>query len=83
MDPAHLLRTARRQAGLSQRQMAARSGVAASTVADVERGAVRPSLQVLDRLLDAAGLEVTLDRRLPAPCPHLVRYLRLPLATRL
>ena len=53
---AGLVRQARRIAGLGQRQMARFAGVAASTVGRVETGEMTPSLQVLERLLGAAGL---------------------------
>ena len=53
-----LLVRARRFAGLSQRELARRTGVAKSTVASVESGARQPSLQLLDRLLCASGLRL-------------------------
>lgn len=83
MTPAHLVRTARRIAGVSQRELAARAGVATRTVADVERGATSPNVATLERLLDAAGTELTLDRQLPPPCHHLTKYLRFTLTQRL
>ncbi|WP_446217073.1 helix-turn-helix domain-containing protein [Micromonospora sp. IBHARD004] len=53
---AGLVRQARRVAGLGQRQMARFAKVAPSTVGRVEAGGMTPSLQVLERLLGAAGL---------------------------
>jgi transcriptional regulator with XRE-family HTH domain len=53
---AGLVRRARRIADLSQREMARRAGVAPSTVGRVESGEQAPSLDLLTRLLDAAGL---------------------------
>lgn len=55
MQIPELVRTARRGAGLSQRALAARAGVAASTLSRVESGSVPPSLDLLDRLLAGCG----------------------------
>lgn len=76
MEASQLLRTARRRAGLSQRALATRAGVDAATVAAVEAGRRDPSWAALVRLLDAAGLELDVQPRLPAACTHLRRYLR-------
>lgn len=56
----NLLRLARIERGWSQRQLAAEAGVAHSTVARIESGAVQPSLPSLARLLAAADLELRL-----------------------
>ncbi|MFC3501528.1 multiprotein-bridging factor 1 family protein [Micromonospora krabiensis] len=53
---AGLVRRARRITGLGQRQMARFAKVAPSTVGRVEAGTMTPSLEVLERLLGAAGL---------------------------
>jgi transcriptional regulator with XRE-family HTH domain len=55
MDPARVLRQARRRAGLTQRQLAGRAGVAQSVVGRIESGAVVPRVDTLDRLLEACG----------------------------
>lgn len=55
---AGLVRATRRRADLSQRQLADRSGVAPSTISRIESGALRPSLDVLVRLLGVAGIEL-------------------------
>lgn len=57
-DAATLLREARTQAGLSQRQLAQRAGTAQSVIARIERGLASPSWGTLSRLLAAAGLEL-------------------------
>jgi transcriptional regulator with XRE-family HTH domain len=54
-----LLVEARRRAGLSQRELAARAGVAQQEIARYERGRVTPSLERLRRLIAACGLELT------------------------
>ena len=60
MDVRRALRQARLEAGLSQRQLAAWAGVGASMVSRYESGAASPSLQALDRLLEACGRDVRL-----------------------
>jgi transcriptional regulator with XRE-family HTH domain len=83
MTPAHLLRAARRMAGVSQRELARRAGVEPRTVADIERGASNPKVATLAALLEAAGAELTLDIPAPEPSPALEHYLRWPLTQRL
>jgi len=56
---ASLLIQARRGAGLSQRALAARAGVAQQEIARYERGRVTPSLERLRALIAACGLELT------------------------
>lgn len=54
-EAARLLRHARRRAGLTQRELAERSGVAQSHVARIESSAVDPSVTTLSVLLRACG----------------------------
>jgi transcriptional regulator with XRE-family HTH domain len=53
MQAGHSLRSARRRAGLSQRALAARTGVAQPTIARIERGHDDPRIGTLERLLCA------------------------------
>lgn len=55
MHVAHSLRNARRRAGLSQRGLAARTGVAQPTIARIESGVDTPRVDTLERLLNACG----------------------------
>ena len=55
MDAARALRHARRRAGLTQRRLAAETGVAQPTIARIERGVEMPRVDTLDRLLRACG----------------------------
>lgn len=55
MDVASELRTARAAAQLTQRELAARTGVAQPTIARIELGLVDPRLATLQKLLDACG----------------------------
>lgn len=58
MNAAWVLRWARRRAGLTQRQLARAAGVAQSTVARIESGAVNPHAGALDALLRACGVDL-------------------------
>ena len=64
MDAAETLREARTAAGLSQRQLARRAGVAQPAIARIEQARVTPRIDTLDHLLSACGhtLEVTARR---------------------
>jgi len=55
MNAARSLVMARRRAGLTQRQLAAATGVAQPTVARIERGHEVPRVDTLDTLLRACG----------------------------
>ena len=60
-DVADMLRNARREAGLSQEELARRAGVARSTVARMETLAKGDmSVSALVRLLEAAGYDLRL-----------------------
>lgn len=78
-----MVRSARRRAGLSQRELARRAGVSATTVVAIESGRQLPSLRVLQALLVVAGLDVTVDRPLEPLCTHVRRHLHLSLSVRL
>jgi transcriptional regulator with XRE-family HTH domain len=54
-----MVRYARRRAGLTQRQLAAKAGISQESIARIERGRVDPRVGTLDRLLEACnyGLE--------------------------
>ena len=64
-DVADLLRAARERARLSQRELARRARTSKGRVQSYERGATSPSTAVLDRLVEACGLQlrVTLEPR--------------------
>jgi uncharacterized protein len=61
---AALLRTARESAGLSQSELARRSGVAQSVVSAYEAGKRQPALPTLSKLIAATGhkMAITLER---------------------
>jgi transcriptional regulator with XRE-family HTH domain len=56
---ANTLMTARTMSGLSRRQVALLADVSPSTVSRIESGAMSPTVDMLDRLLDAAGYEMS------------------------
>ncbi len=60
MKSGGLLREARRRAGLSQAELGRRVGRPQTQIARWERGAVLPSLETLQRLVRACGLDLTL-----------------------
>lgn len=64
MDPARTLRDARHHAGLTQRALASRTGVVQPAIARIERGAVVPRVDTLDRLLAGCGEQLGTERRL-------------------
>lgn len=63
MTASRLLLHARRQAALSQRDLAIRAGIAQPTVARIERGRLSPRVETLERLLQACGYELDLQPR--------------------
>jgi transcriptional regulator with XRE-family HTH domain len=50
-----MLRHARRRAGLTQRALAAKTGVPQETIARIEAGRTDPRVTTLDRLLEGCG----------------------------
>jgi transcriptional regulator with XRE-family HTH domain len=67
MSVARIVREARRRAGLTQAALAERAGVPKSTVGRIESGARTPSVELVERLVRAAGLEITLGLSEPDP----------------
>jgi transcriptional regulator with XRE-family HTH domain len=60
MRPDLLIRDARREAGLTQAQLAARLDVSQSAIAKLERKGSNPTVETLDRTLRAAGFRLQL-----------------------
>jgi predicted transcriptional regulator len=58
VDASQLLRQARRKAGLSQRQLAARSGVPQPTIARIEAGRSDARFAMVHRLLEACDMRL-------------------------
>lgn len=71
MTPGELIRQRRRAYGLSQRQLALRSGSTQAWISAIERGRADPGTEMLRRILLAMGEELVLDsRRLPSDADH-------------
>ncbi len=67
---------ARRQAGLSQRALAAATKVSPSTIARIEKGRMEPTVALLTRIVEACGLEL----RMSVEMPRLATRARPPLS---
>ena len=52
------IKSARLKAGLTQRQLAAATGLALTTVSRIERGHVSPTLASLERIATAMGTTI-------------------------
>jgi transcriptional regulator with XRE-family HTH domain len=64
MMASRLLRSARRRAGKTQRDLSAASGVPQATIARIESGGVDPRLGTLRKLLHACGYDLELASHL-------------------
>ena len=49
---------ARRRAGLTQRELARRAGIPQPSISKIERSVVSPTVDTLERLLRACGMEL-------------------------
>jgi transcriptional regulator with XRE-family HTH domain len=58
MNGSHLVREARRRAGLSQAELAARAGTTQSAIARLESGSSAPSLERISELVRWCGFDV-------------------------
>ncbi len=60
MEASRLVSSATRSSGLPIRELAAKAHVAGSTITRIQSGVVDPTVQTLERILDAAGFELRL-----------------------
>ena len=67
MAISNLVKEARRRAGFTQAELAQRAGVPKSTVGRIESGARVPSTEMVERLVRAAGLDVSISLSEPDP----------------
>ena len=56
-----ICREARRAAGLTQRELAERTGISPSSIARIERGRMEPTLDLLERLVEGCGQELRIQ----------------------
>lgn len=61
INAAAELRVARRRAGLTQQELAERTGTSQATISAYENGQRRPSVRTLDRLLAATGSRLVVE----------------------
>ena len=61
MIAARALRYARKRAGLTQRQLAEKTGVPQSTIGRIESGAVDPRVKTLSRLIRACRFDLEVE----------------------
>jgi transcriptional regulator with XRE-family HTH domain len=61
MDVPAAIRRARRRAGISQSELAARAGTSQATVSAYETGRKAPSVETLTRLLAATGSRLSVE----------------------
>ncbi len=64
----HLIRMARRRAGLTQEELAQRAATSQAAISAYESGRRSPSVATLTRILEAAGFELRM--RLSEPDTH-------------
>ena len=67
MSISNLVKEARRRAGFTQAELAQRAGVPKSTVGRIESGARVPSTEMVERLVRASGLDVSVSLSEPDP----------------
>ena len=67
MSISNLVKEARRRAGYTQAELAQRAGVPKSTVGRIESGARVPSTEMVERLVRAAGFDVSVSLSEPDP----------------
>ena len=67
LELGQLLRKRRRHLGISQIDFAKLAGVAVHTVSDIESGKGNPPLEVLQKVLDPLGLELSVKPRAILP----------------
>lgn len=83
MNPAEMLRMARRRTGLSQRAFCLQAGLGLRTLQEVESGRTSVSCDWLSRAMAIAGLELVPSITLPEPDPVVRSFLCLSLPMRL
>ena len=53
--------TARDRSGLTQKELAARSGLTQSNISNIEKGATRPTIDSLKKIADATGKRLVIQ----------------------
>ena len=55
------IKTVRKEKGLTQKQLAERTGIYQADISKIERGLSNPSLLTLERLAKGLGMKMTID----------------------
>ena len=63
MELSELMKTRRRQLGITQLDLAEMAEVGIATVKDIERGVANPSLSTVNKILDILGVEIVYQIR--------------------
>ena len=63
MELSELMKTRRRQLGITQLDLAEMAEVGIATVKDIERGVANPSMATVNKLLDILGVEIVYQIR--------------------
>jgi len=66
---ADTIKERRRLLGIDQKTVAELGGISVHTLSNIESAKGNPSLRVLDRVLDALGLEIHLELKRPGGAP--------------
>lgn len=64
-EASHAVRSARADAGLSQKQLAALTGIDQSDISKIERGIANPSVATLERIAKALGGRLSISIQMP------------------
>jgi transcriptional regulator with XRE-family HTH domain len=60
-NASSLIQDARRRSGISQQELARRAGTSQSAIARLERGRSSPTVDMIQRLIQAAGFDLRLE----------------------
>ena len=63
MNAARVIQIARERSGLSKRELARRAGTSPAAIVKYESGITSPSVDTLNRILEAAGWRIECDLR--------------------
>ena len=63
MELSELMKTRRRQLGITQLDLAEMAEVGIATVKDIERGVANPSLSTVNKILEILGVEIVYQIR--------------------
>ncbi len=65
MNVQNVVKTRRKELGISQKDLAEMSGLSLATIKNIERGEGNPSYETISRILEILGMEITFRVRSP------------------